>query len=214
MVPEVVSCLGQNAPFPVAAARLFSAGTASTHLESCNGLPTAERLYRSLGYSLTGGPRNGSPAWCIIAAVAAPADVIRMLAPRRGVVPTSAAPVLFWLGAALCDFSEAVTGCGASSVAAVVVGAVAMVVASIGVACAELDGGAESCRLSGALTAGGAGEMIVESAAPGLRGIALTDLPSTLGSWPHARAHGAVACSCCQGIEADLSAGVAGLQRG
>ena len=150
----------------------------------------------------------------IIAAVAAPAAVIRMLAPRRGVVPTSAAPVLFWLGAALCDFSEAVTGCGASSVAAVVVGAVAMVVASIGVACAELDGGAESCRLSGALTAGGAGEMIVESAAPGLRGIALTDLPSTLGSWPHARAHGAVACSCCQGIEADLSAGVAGLQRG
>src|SRR6516225_2357471 len=31
----------KNAPFPVAAARLFSAGTASTHLESCNGLPTA-----------------------------------------------------------------------------------------------------------------------------------------------------------------------------
>jgi len=43
-----------------------------------------------------------------------------------------------------------VTGCGASSVAAVVVGAVAVVVASTGVACAELDGGAESCRLSGA----------------------------------------------------------------
>src|SRR6516225_6247804 len=93
MVPEVVSCLDQNAPFPVAAARLFSAGTASTHLESCNGLPTAERLYRSLRYSLTG-PRNGSPAWCIIAAVAAPAAVIRMLAPRRGVVPTSVAPLL------------------------------------------------------------------------------------------------------------------------
>src|SRR5262249_41177211 len=93
MVPEVVSCLDQNAPFPVAAARLFSAGTASTHLETCNGLPTAERLYRSLRYSLTG-PRNGSPAWCIIAAVAAPAAVIRMLAPRRGVVPTSVAPVL------------------------------------------------------------------------------------------------------------------------
>ena len=93
MVPEVVSCLDQNAPFPVAAARLFSAGTASTHLESCNGLPTAERLYRSLRYSLTG-PRNGSPAWCIIAAVAAPAAVIRMLAPRRGVVPTSVAPLV------------------------------------------------------------------------------------------------------------------------
>ena len=42
------------------------------------------------------------------------------------------------------------TGCGASSVAAVVVRAVAVVVASTGVACAELDGGAESCRLSGA----------------------------------------------------------------
>jgi hypothetical protein len=77
------------------------------------------------------------------------------------------------MGAAFCDFSEAVTGCGASSVAAVVVGAVAMVVASTGVACAGLDGGAESCRLSGALTAGGTGEMVVESA-PGLRGIAIT----------------------------------------
>src|SRR5262245_19274736 len=126
MVPEVVSCPGQNAPFPVAAARLFSAGTASTHLESCNGLPTAERLYRSLRYSLTG-PRDGSPAWCIIAAVAGPAAVIRMLAPRRGVVPTRSRR--FWLGAAFCDFSEAVTGSGASPVAAVVVGAAAVVVA-------------------------------------------------------------------------------------
>src|SRR5215831_10062313 len=45
MVPEVVSCLGQNAPFPVAAARLFDAGIASTHLESCNGLPTTKRMY-------------------------------------------------------------------------------------------------------------------------------------------------------------------------
>src|SRR6516225_2557812 len=30
VVPEVLSCLCQNAPFPVAAARLFGAGTAST----------------------------------------------------------------------------------------------------------------------------------------------------------------------------------------
>src|SRR5262249_59322246 len=43
--------------------------------------------------SLTG-PRDGSPAWCIIAAVAAPAAAIRMPALRRGVVPTSVAPVL------------------------------------------------------------------------------------------------------------------------
>src|SRR5215831_12246852 len=35
----------KNAPFPVPAARLFDAGTASTHLESCNGLPTTKRLY-------------------------------------------------------------------------------------------------------------------------------------------------------------------------
>src|SRR6516165_1969963 len=32
--------------------------------------------------------------WCIMAAAAAPAVAIRMLAPRRGVVPTSVAPVL------------------------------------------------------------------------------------------------------------------------
>ena len=63
-----------------------------------------------------------------VKAVAAPAAVIRMLVPRRGVVPTWVAPVL--AGPAFCDFSEAVTGCGASSVAAVVVGAVAVVVAS------------------------------------------------------------------------------------
>ena len=118
-------------------------GTASTHLESCNGRTVVPN-------SLTG-PRDGSPAWCIIAAVAGPAAVIRMLAPQASDQPRSCR---FWLGAAFCDFSEAVTGCGASSVAAVVVGAVAVVVASTGVACAELDGGAESCRLSGALTAG------------------------------------------------------------
>src|SRR6516164_3420343 len=94
MVPEVVSCLGQNAPFPVAAARLFDAGTASTHLESCNSLPTTKRLYSRSD--------DGSPAWCIIAAVAAPAAVIRMPAPRRGVVRTSVAPVL--PGRSFCDF--------------------------------------------------------------------------------------------------------------
>src|SRR5215471_4923362 len=55
-------------------------------------------------------------------AIAAPAAVIRMPAPRRGVVRTSVAPVL--AGRSFCDFSEAVTGCGTSSVVAVVVGAV------------------------------------------------------------------------------------------
>jgi len=75
--------------------------------------------------SLTG-PRDGSPAWCIIAAVAGPAAVIRMLAPQASDQPRSRR---FWLGAAFCDFSEAVTGSGASPVAAVVVGAAAVVVA-------------------------------------------------------------------------------------
>src|SRR5262249_52450610 len=49
----------------------------------------------------------------------------------------------------------------------------------------DLDGDAETCRLSGALTAGEAGETIAESGALGSRGIvATTDLPSTLGSCP------------------------------
>ncbi|OLB73102.1 MAG: hypothetical protein AUI16_18405 [Alphaproteobacteria bacterium 13_2_20CM_2_64_7] len=57
--------------------------------------------------------------------------------------------------------------------------------ASTGAACGESDGDAESCRLSGALTGREAGETIVESVAPELRGIvAITDLPSIWGSWP------------------------------
>jgi hypothetical protein len=58
-----------------------------------------------------------------------------------------------------------------------------VVIASIGAACTELDGNEEFCGLSGALTAGEAGETIVESVALGLRGTAaITDLLSTLGS--------------------------------
>ena len=45
MVPEVVSCLCQNAPFPAAAARLFGAGLLRPISEVANGLATTERLY-------------------------------------------------------------------------------------------------------------------------------------------------------------------------
>src|SRR5262249_26567771 len=76
--------------------------------------------------SLTG-PRDGSPAWCIIAAVAVPAPAIRMLAPCRGVIPTSVAPVL--AGRRCLRLSQAMTASGGSPVAAVVVGAAAVVVA-------------------------------------------------------------------------------------
>src|SRR5262249_60016599 len=114
MVAEVVSLLDQNAPVPVAAARLFSAGTASTHLESCNGLPTAKE---------------------VVQVVAIPADwssqrVTSVVHNRgrsraRGRNPNAGAPQRRRtnLGRAasgwallFCDFSEAVTGCGASSV--------------------------------------------------------------------------------------------------
>jgi hypothetical protein len=71
-------------------------------------------------------------------------------------------------------------------VIASLVGAITVVaIALSGAGCGELDGDVESCGLSGALIAGEAGETIVESVVPGLRGIAaMTDLPSTLGSWP------------------------------
>jgi hypothetical protein len=87
---------------------------------------------------------------------------------------------------AVCGELEAATGCWDSSVVAALVDAVAAVgIALSGAVCVELDGDAVPCRLSGVLTAGGAGETIVESVALGLRGIvATTDLPSTLGSWP------------------------------
>lgn len=59
----------------------------------------------------------------------------------------------------------------------------AVVIALTGAVCGELDGDAESCRLSGALLAGEGGETIVEGVVLGLRGtVAITDLPS--GSWP------------------------------
>ena len=83
---------------------------------------------------------------------------------------------------------EAATGCSEGTV----VGSLIDVVTAVGIAwsgsaCGELDGDPESCRLSAALMAGEAGETIVESVAAGLRGIspcAITDLPSTLVSWP------------------------------
>src|SRR5262249_35663236 len=86
MVSEVVSCVCQNAPFPVAAARLSMQGLlrpiskvamVCRRLRGCTVVPN----------SLTG-PRDGSPAWCIMAAVN------RMLAPRRGVISASVAPGL------------------------------------------------------------------------------------------------------------------------
>ena len=73
-----------------------------------------------------------------------------------------------------------------SSVVASLVDAVtAVAIALSGAVCGELDGDAVPCRLSGVLIAGEAGETIVESVVPGLRGTAaMTDLPSTLASWP------------------------------
>src|SRR6516164_6836221 len=90
----------------------------------------------------------------------------------------------FWLCAIFCGFLEAAIGCRGSSVVAVIAvvavvagAAAAVAIASFGAACTELDGNEEEfCRLSGALTAGEAGETIVESMALGLRGTAaITD---------------------------------------
>src|SRR6266550_1384294 len=66
-------------------------------------------------------------------------------------------PWLRWfrLRTAFCDFLEAATGCWGSSLVASLVDAVTAVgIALSGAVCGELDGDAESCRLSGALTAG------------------------------------------------------------
>ena len=98
-------------------------------------------------------------------------------------------PLLRWFGlrTAFCDFLEAAAGCvGSSGVVSLVVDAVTAVgIALSGAVCGELDGDAETCRLSGALTPGKAGETIVESVVPRLRGTAaMTDLPSRLASWP------------------------------
>jgi hypothetical protein len=88
------------------------------------------------------------------------------------------------LSGAVCSELEAARGCWDSSVVASLVDAVTAVgIALSGAACGELDGDAVTCRLSGALVVGEAGETIVESKVPGLRGTAVTtDLP--LASWP------------------------------
>ena len=86
----------------------------------------------------------------------------------------------FWLCAIFCGFLEAAIGCRGSSVVAVIAvvavvagAAAAVAIASFGAACTELGGNEEEfCRLSGALTAGEAGETIGESVALGLRGSA------------------------------------------
>src|SRR6266436_2158144 len=76
------------------------------------------------------------------------------------------------LSGAVCGELEAATGCWESSVVASLVDAVTDVgIALSRAVCGELDGDAESCRLSGALTAGEAGETIVETVVLGLRGI-------------------------------------------
>jgi len=79
----------------------------------------------------------------------------------------------FALRAVFCDFLGAGTGCSARSVVAAVVDAVtAGANASSRVVCGELDRDAESCRLTGALTAGDGGETIVEGVVLGLGGAA------------------------------------------
>jgi hypothetical protein len=96
------------------------------------------------------------------------------------------------------------TGCSARSVVAAVVDAVTAAGDALsGAVCGELDGDAESRRLTGALTAGEGGETVVEGGVLGLGGTvaivpalggmaaivlrlretaAITDLPSP--SWP------------------------------
>ncbi len=88
------------------------------------------------------------------------------------------------LSGAVCGELEAATGCWESSVVASLVDAVTAGGIALSGAC-ELDGDAVPCRLFGALIAGEAGETIVETVVLGLRGTAaMTDLPSTLASWP------------------------------
>src|SRR5262245_37291825 len=79
----------------------------------------------------------------------------------------------FGLRAAFCDFLGAGAGCSARSVVAAGVDAVtAGANASSRVVCGELDRDAESCRLTGALTASGGGETIVEGVVLGHGGAA------------------------------------------
>src|SRR5215813_5126060 len=85
-------------------------------LESCNGLQTTERFSRRVTSLVHN--RGRSRARGRNPNAGAHAEASYQPRSRR-----------FWLGAAFCDFSEAVTGCGASPVAAVVVSAAAVVVA-------------------------------------------------------------------------------------
>src|SRR5262249_56580939 len=100
----------------------------------------------------------------------------------------------FWLRAVRCGFLEAATGCRGTSVLAVVAGAAgcrctsvlavvpgaaaAVVIASFGAACTELDGNEEFCRLSGALTAEEAGGKIRGGGGAGGGGTAAKTTPS------------------------------------
>src|SRR5262249_9388075 len=91
----------------------------------------------------------------------------------------------FGLRTAFCDLLEAASGCLGSSVVASLADAFTAVgIALSGAVCGELDGDGVPCRLFGTLIVGEAGETIVESKVPGLRGTAaMTDLPSTFASW-------------------------------
>src|SRR5262249_49636842 len=83
------------------------------------------------------------------------------------------------LSGAVCGELEAATGCWGSSVVASLVDAVTAVgIALSDAVCGELDGDAVPCRLSGTLIVGEAGETIVESVVPRLRGTA------AMASWP------------------------------
>jgi hypothetical protein len=76
--------------------------------------------------------------------------------------------------AAIIAFSILLCASLVDAVTAVVIASLVDAVTAVaivltGAGCGELDGDAETCRLSGALTAGEAGEAIVESVALGLR---------------------------------------------
>jgi len=77
----------------------------------------------------------------------------------------------FALRAAFFGFLGAGTGCSARSVVAAVVDAVTAAGDALsGAVCGELDGDAESRRLTGALAAGEGGETVVEGGVLGLGG--------------------------------------------
>src|SRR5262249_185343 len=90
------------------------------------------------------------------------------------------------LSGAVCDFLEAATDCwGSSGAVSALDAATAEGIALSGAVCSGLDGDAVPCRLLGAIKAGEAGETRVESVVLELkRTSAMTDLSSTLTSWP------------------------------